>query len=283
MSTEREWENRIVVWEAHRGGGGGYEMPESCLAGFEYGWMLGARPEADVNRTADGVFVSVHDNTLDRIIENLPQEWRGRPIGELTYRQIRSCDPGGSRLPGQRIPSLEELFARLKDDPRKGMILDDKNAEPEALAALVAEYGVAGQLTFASCRPEKCAEVKSRIPEIRIKVWIGGCREAVLNQFHALAEKEFHGFEEVQLHLNDRPGHAAGGWRYELTEDDVSDALRRTRDSGVLLQVLPWNFEREDLFRILDLGVRSFAVDYPVRFVRGCAEYFSKQDVRGKK
>lgn len=99
MDWNREVEDRIVVWEAHRGGGGGFEMPESCLAGFEYGWMLGARPEADVNRTADGVFVSVHDSTLDRIVENLPEELKGRPIGELTYSQIRSCDPGGSRVP----------------------------------------------------------------------------------------------------------------------------------------------------------------------------------------
>lgn len=40
MDWNREVEDRIVVWEAHRGGGGGFEMPESCLAGFEYGWML---------------------------------------------------------------------------------------------------------------------------------------------------------------------------------------------------------------------------------------------------
>ena len=247
MDWNREVEDRIVVWEAHRGGGGGFEMPESCLAGFEYGWMLGARPEADVNRTADGVFVSVHDSTLDRIVENLPEELKGRPIGELTYSQIRSCDPGGSRVPGQWIPRLEELFDRLKRDPRKCMVLDDKNAESGALAALVAGYGVAGQLTFASCNPEKCAEVKALIPEIRIKVWISGCREAILERFQALfpAKKE--------------------------------PALKRTGSAGVLLQVMPWNFEREDLFRILDLGVRSFAVDYPVRFVRGCAEYFSQQ------
>ena len=155
--------------------------------------------------------------------------------------------------------------------------LDDKNAESGALAALVAGYGVAGQLTFASCNPEKCAEVKALIPEIRIKVWISGCREAILERFRALSEKNFMGFEEVQLHLIDLPERLSGGWRYELTEDDVAAALKRTGSAGVLLQVMPWNFEREDLFRILDLGVRSFAVDYPVRFVRGCAEYFSQQ------
>ena len=47
-------EDGIILWEAHRGGGGGKEMPESCPLSFEYGWMLGGRPEADVNMTADG-------------------------------------------------------------------------------------------------------------------------------------------------------------------------------------------------------------------------------------
>ena len=25
----------IILWEAHRAGAGGYELPESCLAAFE--------------------------------------------------------------------------------------------------------------------------------------------------------------------------------------------------------------------------------------------------------
>ena len=51
----------IILWEAHRGGGGGYEMPESCKLSFEYGWLHGGRPEADVNLTSDNVMVSLHD------------------------------------------------------------------------------------------------------------------------------------------------------------------------------------------------------------------------------
>ena len=34
----------IILWEAHRGGGG-YELPESTPVGFEYAWMLGGTPE----------------------------------------------------------------------------------------------------------------------------------------------------------------------------------------------------------------------------------------------
>ncbi|MFA6102282.1 MAG: hypothetical protein WCV67_17275 [Victivallaceae bacterium] len=51
----------IDIWEAHRGGGGN-EMPEPCPASFEYAWIIGAVPEADVNTTADGVLISLHDS-----------------------------------------------------------------------------------------------------------------------------------------------------------------------------------------------------------------------------
>ena len=67
----------IILWEAHRAGAGGTELPESCLAAFEFGWGLGGRPEADVNLTSDGVMVSVHDPTLDRIGRNLPDHLNG--------------------------------------------------------------------------------------------------------------------------------------------------------------------------------------------------------------
>lgn len=269
--------NRIILWEAHRGGGGGIEMPESCLAGFEFGWLLGARPEADVNRTRDGVIVSVHDDTLDRIIPELPESMKGRKISAMTYEQLRSLESGNAACPGQHIPSLNELFERMKKDPEKHMILDYKNVDLRELAELIAAYGVAGQLTFASCQPEKCREIKALLPEIRIKVWIGGSREEILGTFHSLAEQSFSGFEEIQLHLNDRPDHTSGEWRYQLTADDISGALKCTADAGVLLQVLPWKFEKDDLFRILELGIRSFAVDYPIHFVRWCAEYFAGQ------
>ena len=50
-----------------------------------------------------------------------------------------------------------------------------------------------------------------------------------------------------------------------------------TRKCGVLLQAFPLQFERNDLFAVLDLGIRSFAVDYPNQFCKICAEYFARK------
>ena len=84
----------IFIWEAHRGGGGGYEMPESCKLSFEYGWLHGGRPEADVNLTSDNVMVSLHDPNLNRIARNLPEQYKDKPITEISWAELQTIDIG---------------------------------------------------------------------------------------------------------------------------------------------------------------------------------------------
>ncbi len=268
----------ILLWEAHRGGGGGFEMPESCMASFEYGWLLGGRPEADINETKDGCIVSVHDATLDRIVPELPAGLRGKKISELSKADFSGLSTGGTEYPGQKIPFLEDLFRVLKQDPSRNMVLDYKNVDLKKLAAMIDSHGVAGQLTFASCDMAKCAAVKAMLPAIRTKLWIGGPASAIENTFRKAEQEKMKDLDEVQLHLNDAQNASSGTWRYDLAPEAVSRALAAAEKRGVVLQTLPWKFEKQDLFRILDLGVRSFAVDYPIRFIKACAEYFARAE-----
>ena len=276
QAADNRREDGIILWEAHRGGGGGKEMPESCPLSFEYGWMLGGRPEADVNMTADGELVSIHDPTLDRTAVSLPAHLKGRPVSELTLAEIRSVDIGWKEYPHQKVPTIRELLERLKANPDRQMIIDYKRVDLSLLAALIRDTGVSRQITFASCEEDKCAAIKAMLPEMRIKRWVGGTRGEILRQFHSLAERGFPGFEEVQVHLNDAEI-KNGTWRYRILPSDLSGMLDITRKYGVLLQVLPWQFGRDDLFAVLDLGIRSFAVDYPNQFCKICAEYFSRK------
>ena len=263
----------IFVWEAHRAGAGGVELPESCLAAFEYGWQLGGRPEADVNVTSDGVMVSLHDVTLDRICPNLPESLRGRNISEMTWAELQSVDIGWKDFPDQYVVSLEQLFAVLQAYPERHMVIYYKRVCVKTLAEMINRYGVASQITFASCDPAILREFKSLAPEARTKNWLGGTAETIMENFARLHEENFQGITEVQLHLNDR-GNA--DWRYDLSPEFVKEALQITANCKVLLQVLPWQFERADLFHILDLGVRSFAVDFPNKFKKICADYFTR-------
>ena len=264
----------IILWEAHRAGAGGYELPESCLAAFEYGWELGGRPEADVNVTSDGVMVSLHDATLDRICPNLPEHLRGRNVSEISWAELQTVDVGWEEFPDQHIVSLEKLFSILRARPERHMVIDYKRVSLQTLAGMINQYGVAGQITFASCHTDLLREFKSCAPESRTKNWLGGSPEVIMANFARLEAEKFQGITEVQLHLNDAPGKS---WRYALDPEFVAEALRITGEHNVLLQTLPWKFEREDLFAILDLGVRSFAVDFPNKFKKICADYFTRQ------
>ena len=267
----------IILWEAHRAGAGGTELPESCLAAFEYGWGLGGRPEADVNVTSDGVMVSLHDATLDRIARQLPEHLKGRPVSEISWAELQTVDVGWDEFPDQHITSLETLFAILKDHPERNMVIDYKRVEVSLLAEAINHYGVAGQITFASSRRERLREFKECAPAGRTKNWLGGTAEAIMEKFAVLRQENFQGITEVQLHLNDAPGKK---WRYDLDPEFMVHALQITRENGVLLQVLPWKFEKSDLDAILDLGVRSFAVDYPSKFKKYCAVYFARMTGR---
>ena len=265
-------DDKIILWEAHRAGAGGCELPESCLAAFEYGWGLGGRPEADVNVTSDGVMVSLHDPTLDRICKNIPEHLKGRPVSEISWAELQQADVGWDEFPDQHVVDLETLFAILKTHPERHMVIDYKRVSISQLAGVINKYGVASQITFACNDPALLRGFTSYAPDARTKNWLGGPPERIKEHFERVRQENFQGITEVQLHLNDAPNQK---WRYALEPEFVSQALKITKEQGVLLQVLPWKFDRSDLFAILDLGVRSFAVDFPNHFKKYCAAFFA--------
>lgn len=274
-------QDAIETWEAHRGGGDpDLGIPESSPIGFHHAWMLGAAPEADVVATRDGRLVSLHDGTLDRTGRHVPPALRRRPVGTMDFAELRRCDIGNDAYPGQVVPVIDELLDRLAGDPAKCIVIDHKNAPLDGLAATIRARGVDRQVVFASANEEVLAAFGRFAPDVVRKRWFGGSRERIMASFRASAAAGFPELAQAQLHLHDDgPDDAKiDGWRYTLTPDDLAEALSATRAAGVLLQVLPWRFERADLFALLDLGLRSFAVDYPQRFALDCAAYFA---VRG--
>jgi glycerophosphoryl diester phosphodiesterase len=83
----------------HRGGGG--DAPENTLLSMEMGIALGVDYiETDIQLTADGHLVVMHDKRVDRTTGD-----HGR-VTELTLAQLRALDAGR----GQRIPLLSEVL-----------------------------------------------------------------------------------------------------------------------------------------------------------------------------
>ena len=93
---------------AHRGNSA--VAPENTLAAFRQAIADGADIlETDLHVTRDGVFVCIHDATLDRTTDG-----RGA-VADLTLTQIKRFSASYGRQPfcAERVPTLEELTALL--------------------------------------------------------------------------------------------------------------------------------------------------------------------------
>ena len=125
--------------------------PEHTFASYDLALALGADYlEQDLQMTKDGVLVVLHDDTLDRTTAGVR---RGRVI-DHTLAQLRACDVGSwfnaarpeharPTYVGQRIPTLDEVFARYAD--RATFYIETKNPEEapgmeEALLELLDSY-----------------------------------------------------------------------------------------------------------------------------------------------
>jgi glycerophosphoryl diester phosphodiesterase len=141
----------IVI--AHRGASG--YAPEHTLASYDLALELGADYlEQDLQMTKDGVLVVLHDETLDRTTGG---SCRGRVI-DRTLEEVQRCDAGSwfnvlhperarPEYVGQRIPTLEEVFARYAD--RASFYIETKKPEEapgmeEALLALMDRFDLRG-------------------------------------------------------------------------------------------------------------------------------------------
>jgi glycerophosphoryl diester phosphodiesterase len=96
-------------------------FPENTLLSFRSAFSAGADGvECDVQKTADGSYVVIHDGTVDRVSHS-----RGA-VNAMTLARLRRVDAGR----GERIPTLEEVLDAL---PPGGWI--DVELKTETLGA----------------------------------------------------------------------------------------------------------------------------------------------------
>jgi glycerophosphoryl diester phosphodiesterase len=148
---------------AHRGGGG--EAPENTWAAFEAAVALGYRYlETDVQLTRDGVLLTFHDNTLDRLTD------RTGAIVDLTHAEIREADAGYAFSPdggltfpyrgtGVAIPTLEELLTRWDD---VFVNIDAKTDETVApLVELIRRLDAFGRVCIGAFSDRRVARIRA--------------------------------------------------------------------------------------------------------------------------
>ncbi|MCC2594517.1 glycerophosphodiester phosphodiesterase [Tessaracoccus sp. OS52] len=150
------------IW-AHRGAPA--FAPENTLPAFETAVQQGADGiEFDVQRTADGHLVVIHDESINRTSNGF-----GRVV-DLTLEELRRCDfsNGFVGFRNTRIPTLKETLqllgptgVRLNIELKNTVVLYP-GMELEALE-LVEEAGVLEQVVFSSFNHVSLANLRGKV------------------------------------------------------------------------------------------------------------------------
>jgi glycerophosphoryl diester phosphodiesterase len=139
---------------AHRGFSAA--APEHTFAAWDMALEAGADYlEQDLQMTADGVLVVLHDDTLDRTARG---EGCTGPVRERTIEQLDGCEVGSwfnERWPdharaefvGQRIPTFRDVLERYAGRARFYVETKNPTEAPgmeQELVALLREFGLLG-------------------------------------------------------------------------------------------------------------------------------------------
>lgn len=145
---------------AHRGGDA--TTPENTLAAFRNAIALGMDYlEFDVQMTADGHLIVIHDDTVDRTTNGTGA------VKDLTLDEIRALDAGN----GEQVPTFEEVIQLAKDEGV--MILPEAKSPalypgmPTKMVELLEEMDYLDQAVIQSFVPSALDEVRAANPEAR--------------------------------------------------------------------------------------------------------------------
>jgi glycerophosphoryl diester phosphodiesterase len=156
----------------HRGAAA--EAPENTHASFARALELSVDMiECDLQLTADGHVVIIHDFTADRTTSG------EGAIKDLDARALRSFDAGSWKdgaFVGERVPTLEETLDQVLPVAALNLELKCKGTSEEgrrlamAAVAAVRQRDAMGKVVFSSFNPEVLNELREVAPEAPIGV-----------------------------------------------------------------------------------------------------------------
>lgn len=259
-------EHGILPIPIHRGGG--MHQPENTIEAFEYSWARNMVPEADIRTSKDGVIVIIHDDTVTRTAPGAPREIRVKRVSELTLAELKAVDVGAFRgHPGQQIPTLDEVFAVMAEDPRKFLHLDYKSIDLDVLSDMVKRHGVGKQVIFTTNSYDLIQEWRRRVPGSQTMIWMGGTQTEIDAILNTLRETDFRDIYIVHMHY--RP--AAGTEAFNMSDRFMLDVQAELSSKGIILQVQPWNIEDPLIYeRLFSIGIHNVGTDFPdmLRLIR---------------
>lgn len=247
-------ESAAVIDIAHRGSSG--SAPENTVAAADVALQQHASVvEVDVQRSADGELVILHDVTLDRttnVEEVFPERapWR---VGDFTLAELRTLDAGSwfaEEFTNEPIPTLREVVDALGN--RAGLLLEVKS--PALYPGIEADIH----------------QELSSIPGYLSSALASG--NLVLQSFDHASMRKFHDLApEVPIGLlfGTRPTEAelvlASEWAdqinpsYRVTDKALVD---RVQELGMTISVYTLN-SGQLMRQFINMGVDGIITNYP--------------------
>jgi len=228
------------------------------MVAFQRAVQLGCRYlETDLRTTKDGVMVTIHDETLDRISDG------SGPVRALTLAELKRLDAGyrfsldgGQTFPfrgkGVTVPTLAEVTQAFPDIC---LNLDIKQKEPplvEALATFIEEQGAHDRILAGSFHDRILKEFRRRT---------GG---RVATSAASWEARLFWQANRLRLTRFLRPAYDALQVPARQGSLPVVDRRFVQAAHRLGIQVHVWTVdEREEMHRLLNLGVDGLMSDRP--------------------
>lgn len=243
---------------AHAGGAGVW--PDNTMRAFEGAVAAGADVlELDVQESADGVLMVIHDATVDRTTDGTGA------VASLTSDELQALDAGyrwspngdGETFPyrgqGIGVPTLQQVFDAFPDVPTNIEIKPDSVAVAGDLCALIRANGRASSVMVASFHAKALRSFRQACPEVATSA-----DQRSTTIFYVLARARLQGTVSPVMDALQVP-ETQGSLRV-VSKHFVQAAHAR----GVRVDV--WTVNDVDAMRrLIDLGVDGLITDRPDR------------------
>jgi glycerophosphoryl diester phosphodiesterase len=211
--------------------------PENSMPALGAAVAMGADEiEFDLWPTTDGVLVSSHDSTLDRVSDG-----HGK-IYEHSYAELLELDFGGKyseKLKGLKIPTFEEILQKFAGRVIMNIHVKlwDKNfPEPmmEKIVGLVRKYDAQKYVYFMTTNDKIIRQLMEYAPDIHVCVGWDGNKDPMSMVDRAIA---------------------MGAYKVQLFKPYFNaDTIKKAHEHGILCNVF-WSDDPEETKKFLDMGI----------------------------
>lgn len=240
-------QNKTLTITAHRGASA--YAPENTISAMNKAIEMNSDfSELDVQETADGVIILLHDNTLERTAGVNKNIW------ELNYDDLSDYEVGAwfdEKYKGEAIPTLQEVVEMVKGKMKINIELKT-NGHEKQLADLtvkvVKENKFETDCIFTSFDFSQADRVKEIDPSLKAGY--------IFSTFPENVDVFKSGIDVLSVH-------------YKLVDESFMEKANANKK-----EVHVWTVNEEDeMKRMIDLGVASIITNYPDRLANVIREY----------